>query len=92
MYERILSELTRAQIEYTSIHINNLIDSGVYGRELSRADLLAEQKAARRLVNIYKAKYKLDKGTNEALIRYMKTIPAHMLVNNKKRELGWENI
>lgn len=71
MEERMLSELTRAQIEYTTIHINNLINLCILGNEIRRTDMLAEEHALHRFVNTYKSKYNIDKNTNNILMRYM---------------------
>ena len=69
-----LEYLTLTQIEYLSIHLRNLIDVAVYGKEMNEFSIRHELMARDRFIETYRRKYKIDENTQKLIEDYYEKI------------------
>ena len=69
-----LEYLTLTQVEYLSIHLRNLIDVAVYGKEINDFSIRQELIARDRFIETYRRKYKIDENTQKLIEDYFEKI------------------
>lgn len=69
-----LEYLTLTQVEYLSIHLRNLIDVAVYGKEINDFSIRQELIARDRFIETYRRKYKIDENSQKLIIDYYEKI------------------
>lgn len=69
-----LEYLTLTQVEYLSIHLRNLIDVAVYGKEINDFSIRQELMARDRFIETYRRKYKIDENTQKLIEDYFEKI------------------
>lgn len=69
-----LEYLTLTQVEYLSIHLRNLIDVAVYGKEINDFSIRQELMARDRFIETYARKYKIDENAQKLIEDYYEKI------------------
>lgn len=63
-----------SELEYLSIHLRNLIDIAVYGKEINDFSIRQELMARDRFIETYRSKYKIDENAQKFIKDYYEKI------------------